>query len=118
MRRVAVLATGFMAMSGFGVVSASATTIPDCLNLGTFEAALPTVVGTEGPDVLRGTDGPDVILGLGGDDRIFGLGGDDVICGGLGADQVDGGPGNDSIAGDRPCPSTRQPRRNEHAWRP
>jgi uncharacterized protein len=60
---------------------------------------LPTLVGTEGEDVLRGTDGPDVVMGLGGDDLVQGLAGEDVLCGGAGADDVVGGNGDDVILG-------------------
>jgi Ca2+-binding RTX toxin-like protein len=59
----------------------------------------PTIVGTEGDDVLTGTDGPDVIMGLGGDDVIKGLNGVDVICGGAGDDQISGGNGDDILLG-------------------
>jgi Ca2+-binding RTX toxin-like protein len=58
-----------------------------------------TIVGTEGPDVLRGTSGRDVIWGGGGDDTIFGGRGSDVICGGPGADLIHGGRGNDLLDG-------------------
>ena len=60
----------------------------------------PTIVGTEGPDVINGTEGPDVIHGLGGVDLIRGLGGDDVICGGDGSDVIGAGSGNDIILGE------------------
>ena len=62
----------------------------------------PTIVGTEGADVLEGTSHRDVILGLGGDDTIFGGVGQpgDYICAGDGADGVLGGPGRDHIAGE------------------
>lgn len=63
-------------------------------------ASIPTIVGTEGGDVLVGTDGPDIFLGLGGSDRIYGLGGDDLICAGEGDDIVYGGAGNDTIYGE------------------
>ena len=43
---------------------------------------LPTIVGTNGNDVLTGTDGPDVILAGDGDDTIEGGRGDDLICSG------------------------------------
>ena len=59
----------------------------------------PTVVGTDGDDVLRGTNGADVIMGLGGDDRIDGLNGDDVICGGAGDDDLRGSNGVDTLLG-------------------
>ncbi len=58
-----------------------------------------TIVGTQGPDVLRGTRGRDVICGLGGNDRILGGGGGDVVDGGPGADFIDGGTGNDVLRG-------------------
>jgi len=63
------------------------------------DGRVPTIIGTDGNDVLRGTDGPDVILGLGGNDRISGGNGDDVICAGPGNDAVDAGNGNDRVDG-------------------
>ena len=60
----------------------------------------PTILGTEGHDILIGTDGPDVIHGLGGFDWIRGLGGDDVICGGDGSDVIGAGAGNDVVLGE------------------
>ena len=59
----------------------------------------PTIVGTEGDDVLNGTWRDDVIVGLGGDDQIRGLSGNDVICGGAGNDVIDGGSQDDIIFG-------------------
>jgi Ca2+-binding RTX toxin-like protein len=59
----------------------------------------PTILGTDGDDVIYGTDGRDIIHGLGGDDVIYGLRGNDVICGGNGADVVRGGGGRDRIIG-------------------
>ena len=65
------------------------------------DVLVPTIVGTEGRDVIYGTEGPDVIFGLGGNDVIYGEGGDDVICGGSGDDQLlDGGSGNDTVFGE------------------
>jgi Ca2+-binding RTX toxin-like protein len=69
--------------------------------------AVPTIVGTEGPDSLEGTAADDVIAGLGGDDMLVGLLGNDRICGGPGVDTLFGGfttfgaadPGNDQIDG-------------------
>lgn len=87
----------------------------------------PTIIGTEGDDVLTGTFAVDVIVGLGGNDVIHGHSGADVICGGDGndviyghsqddtifggsgddelyggsdRDLIDGGPGNDALFGD------------------
>ncbi len=60
-----------------------------------------TLVGTDGPDVLRGTGGPDVIVALGGNDRVYAGAGDDVVCGGYGADVLTGGPGDDRLYGQR-----------------
>jgi hypothetical protein len=60
---------------------------------------VPSIVGTEGDDVIRGTSGPDVIFGLGGNDTIFGLGGDDLICAGDGDDMIFAGDGDDYANG-------------------
>jgi lysophospholipase L1-like esterase len=60
----------------------------------------PTILGTEGHDVINGTEGPDVIHGIGGIDIIRGLGGDDVICGGDGSDVIGSGSGNDIVLGE------------------
>lgn len=59
----------------------------------------PTIVGTNGNDVLRGTPGPDVIFAGDGNDRIAGLGGNDVIVGGAGNDVLYGGDGDDVLNG-------------------
>jgi hypothetical protein len=59
----------------------------------------PTIIGTNGNDVLMGTNGADVIVGLGGDDVIYGLGGYDVLCGGPGNDLLWGGAGRDRLFG-------------------
>jgi uncharacterized protein (DUF2147 family) len=59
-----------------------------------------TIVGTNGPDMLRGTRGKDVIVGLGGNDKLSGLAGNDVICGGSGKDILKGGKGNDKLYGE------------------
>jgi uncharacterized delta-60 repeat protein len=60
---------------------------------------VPTIVGTNGSDLIIGTNGADVILALGGNDLILGLKGNDVICAGDGNDLVYGGDGNDWIDG-------------------
>lgn len=56
-----------------------------------------TVVGTNGPDVLRGGSRGDKLYGKGGNDRLFGLGGNDLLVGGPGADLLVGGAGNDRL---------------------
>lgn len=60
----------------------------------------PTLIGTDGNDILNGTKGDDVIVGLLGDDRINGGGGKDVICGADGNDRLFGGKGKDTLHGD------------------
>ena len=60
-----------------------------------------TIVGTDGPDVLKGTKRDDVICGLAGDDTINGRGGDDILRGGQGNDTILGGPGDDLLRGGR-----------------
>jgi Tol biopolymer transport system component len=52
-----------------------------------------TIVGDDGPEVIRGTKKADVIVGNGGNDRIKGKGGNDRLCGGLGRDRLIGGAG-------------------------
>ena len=93
---------GSSAMRSFTV--ATAEQVPDV----SCEGRKATIVGTNGPDVLRGTAGPDVIAALGGKDKIRGLGGADIICadgrgdtisGGAGRDLMVGGPGRDKCRG-------------------
>lgn len=60
---------------------------------------VPTIIGTEGDDVLTGTPGNDVIMGNGGDDVITGGEGDDFICGGAGDDDLQGNQGRDFVQG-------------------
>jgi Tol biopolymer transport system component len=52
-----------------------------------------TIVGDDGPGVLKGTKRRDVIVGNGGNDKIRGKGGNDILCGGRGKDILIGGPG-------------------------
>jgi murein DD-endopeptidase MepM/ murein hydrolase activator NlpD len=59
----------------------------------------PTLVGTEGRDVITGTRGHDVIFGGGGNDRIHGGEGEDRVCGGVGDDEVIGGKNPDRVDG-------------------
>src|SRR5262245_2778866 len=65
----------------------------------TCDGRVPTILGTDGPDVIKGTPGRDVIAGLGGDDQIGG-GQNDIICGGDGNDRLNGGSGNDTLFGE------------------
>ena len=58
-----------------------------------------TILGTEGPDIIRGTPNRDIICGLGGNDVIRGIGGNDIIVGGTGDDTIVGGGGDDTIYG-------------------
>ena len=60
----------------------------------------PTIIGTEGDDILIGSSRADVIRGLGVNDVIKGKGGDDTICAGPGEDAVSGGLGDDWISGE------------------
>ena len=59
----------------------------------------PTLLGSEGPDVISGTQAGDVIDGLGGADRIDGGSGNDVLRGGAGGDDLDGSFGSDQLFG-------------------
>ncbi len=61
--------------------------------------AVPTIIGTDGNDLLLGTPGDDVISGLGGDDRLLGFAGNDILCGGPGNDELRGNTGNDLLSG-------------------
>ena len=60
---------------------------------------VPTILGTDGNDVLRGTNGRDVVVARGGDDVVTGANGDDVLCGNLGADRLAGDNGADVLLG-------------------
>ena len=59
----------------------------------------PTIIGTQGADVITGTPAADVISAGAGDDKVTGEAGDDVICGGPGNDELQGGDGTDRISG-------------------
>lgn len=63
------------------------------------DGRVPTLIGTQGDDVLRGTAGPDVVHALSGDDTVTGLNADDVVCGGAGDDVLEGGNGADRLLG-------------------
>lgn len=62
-------------------------------------APSPTVVGSNGDDVLLGTPGRDVIAGGNGHDIVYGLGGNDMLLGGNGNDTLYGGDGADLLLG-------------------
>ena len=47
-------------------------------------------------DTLIGNDGPNIIKGFTGPDKIFGMGGNDKLEGNEGFDELDGGPGTDT----------------------
>ena len=74
------------------------------------QGLVPTIVGTNGADVLVGTDGVDVIMGLGGNDVIRGGNSGDVLCGGAGDDVLDGGNGDDDLVGGPGADTLRQGR--------
>jgi uncharacterized protein len=63
------------------------------------DGRVPTLLGTNGDDVLRGTNHADVVHALGGDDQVLGLNADDVVCGGAGDDELSGGNGDDLLLG-------------------
>jgi predicted extracellular nuclease len=63
------------------------------------QGLIPTIVGTDGDDVLPGGNGRDVIMGLGGNDLITGGNGTDVACGGAGNDRLSGDNGTDVLLG-------------------
>lgn len=60
----------------------------------------PTIVGTQGRDVINGTRRADVIIAFGGNDVVRGRGGNDRICLGAGNDRAVGGRGADRILGE------------------
>ena len=71
----------------------------DRSNAATPDCDEPTLVGTEGDDVLEGTAERDIISGLGGADLIKGGDGFDVLCGDDGNDVIRGGAGYDILYG-------------------
>ena len=62
-------------------------------------AAVCTITGTSGNDIIRGTPGDDVICAVGGNDIVYGGGGNDAIYGGRGNDILRGEGGNDRLSG-------------------
>jgi RTX calcium-binding nonapeptide repeat (4 copies) len=62
-------------------------------------AAVCSILGTDGDDVLTGSPFDDIVCGLGGNDRLDGGDGDDVLLGGEGDDELVGRAGYDCIVG-------------------
>ena len=62
-------------------------------------AAVCSILGTDGDDVLTGSPFDDILCGLGGNDRLDGGDGDDVLLGGEGNDELVGGAGEDCVVG-------------------
>ncbi len=62
-------------------------------------AAVCTILGTDGDDVLTGSPFEDIMCGFGGDDQLDGGDGDDVLFGGEGDDVLVGGEGDDCMIG-------------------
>ena len=62
-------------------------------------AAVCSILGTDGDDVLTGSPFDDILCGLGGNDRLEGGDGNDVLLGGEGEDELVGGAGDDCIVG-------------------
>jgi Ca2+-binding RTX toxin-like protein len=93
--------TGRFTMAGYNVGAdfVSGDPEPVIRAYGLCNGLEPTILGTEGDDVIRGTWGDDVIYAGAGNDVVNGLGGDDVICGGAGRDRIRGGGGKDIIFG-------------------
>ncbi|MFN2587779.1 MAG: calcium-binding protein [Actinomycetota bacterium] len=81
------------AIGGLGS-AASSRTAPRC------HGRAPTIVGTEGDDLILGTPRNDVILALEGADAVHAGFGHDTVCGGPGDDDVRGGLGFDALYGD------------------
>lgn len=89
-----ILAVGSRGDDDQGTDSGSAyvyrlNVMPDCSS--------PTIVGTDGPDLIFGTPGDDVIDARGGNDYIAALNGNDIICAGDGADTIFCGRGLDVV---------------------
>ncbi len=59
----------------------------------------PTILGTNGPDVIQGTSRDDIIFAGAGRDQVDGGGGNDTICGARGNDVLVGGDGRDVLIG-------------------
>ncbi|MBT8208391.1 MAG: hypothetical protein KJO18_08970 [Acidimicrobiia bacterium] len=92
-RRTIGLVAVMACLVWFLPTAASGATVHRC------DGLVATIVGTDGPDIIRGTPKRDVIVGLAGNDKILGLGNHDTICGGKGRDIIAGGSGRDKIFG-------------------
>jgi hypothetical protein len=100
-RRWSVVAAG-MLVSVFALAAPAGAQAPP-----TCGEQAPTIVGTNGADLLVGTPGDDVIVGNDGADVVFGLSGRDVLDGGPTEHQVGAElPVHDVVAG----PTQRSPR--------
>jgi Ca2+-binding RTX toxin-like protein len=75
------------------------TRFDDRLAAAPSTAALTTLVGGDGDDVLLGGDGNDLLDGGAGDDRLLGGAGNDQLLGRAGADRLLGGAGDDTLTG-------------------
>jgi hypothetical protein len=95
MSRLVVIAITVALLAIPAVSSTAIAATPKC------DGLRATIVGTNGPDILKGTSRRDVIVSRGGADKIFGRGGNDVICTGSGRDTIVAGAGKDRVFGGR-----------------
>ena len=91
MRRAAAVGLA-LGLTVAGTVTVPAHAAPTCFG------KTPSIMGTDGSDILEGTIGPDVIFAGKGSDTVRAGGGNDLICGGSGEDHgLFGQGGNDKI---------------------
>ncbi|PSL17591.1 calcium-binding protein [Shimia abyssi] len=64
-----------------------------------FDLDLPSLVPTNGDDLITGTSGNDTLAGLAGGDTILGDAGNDLLKGEENNDSIEGGDGNDTLEG-------------------
>ncbi len=84
-----------------GVDFISGNPTPVVVAYHTCAGRAPTILGTNGNDVIHGTSGRDVIYAGEGNDTIYVGTGRDVVCGDDGDDRIVGGKGADRIYGGR-----------------
>jgi len=65
-----------------------------------------TIIGDDGPNLLRGGGRGEAIRGLGGDDTIDGRRGNDLLDGWTGTNSISGGPGRDTCTNPATGPGT------------